>query len=818
MISLKSKKDKKKMMKGGSITNPEEKKLIFDALFQLCDSIIEDTDFKQFGDFKDANQISNNNYNYLYLIFKYFFGLLFTNIFTSEYDDDKNNIQLFQKLSKYFNIYYNNIRGTANPIFDDNYCKDLKIIFNVENINNLQLNDMQTVGKTYTLYSYFKRAIYELFKLGGFKLKYNNTDYLNFRIQLQSDILCNDIINSCLFDKYYVQSLLVPLYNFILENYSFNEFLSFIKSLNNIDIIADYKNLYEGYIKNRNSNDSIDKILTIFNKHFKNIFKSTLFKEKDLTLEDNLRKVLNKSISIGSQKLSPSDNDYLTKKAFEYQSKLLSSSDIFDLLLSGLEAFKYYNSLNDFDNSINIIKKILDIKFTDTNITNSKQFNQLNLLLALLYYYSANKKVATIEYFNFKYINNLLLAVYYFNKYFTDMSSKQTDIDNQNIKDLIANATKDYNEFELNILTIYVELIKEVCNFVNDDKFKTASEFDKRQLLQLLFIAYTFYKQIDSISITATDTIDDNHKPIIHPLKEKQTNGTAEYNKLFKKISKESKDNLLFLLTAEIKKFTTIELMRLFFFRNQTASSLDEIQNKIQDVSLQNYYKEYFNEKTTNFKTNIFSEILKFDKNDNQKLPYGLDVLFSIYKYNIQIPSEPTDQPQDDKYKSHVLEVFKDKVKYKEQFEFFKTLLNVFYMNISVLYYNLFIDNQQLFEDFKKEIKSNSNFDESKINKKEILDIVFKEENKADIISKFIYHLRTLFQENKEINSNNIQFLLILFNNLYTSNEDDLMNFLCAMYGKLFNITINNPLQSNPIVSGVPPLAPPPVPPPVPPP
>ena len=34
MISLKSKKDKKKMMKGGSITIPDEKKLIFDALFR----------------------------------------------------------------------------------------------------------------------------------------------------------------------------------------------------------------------------------------------------------------------------------------------------------------------------------------------------------------------------------------------------------------------------------------------------------------------------------------------------------------------------------------------------------------------------------------------------------------------------------------------------------------------------------------------------------------------------------------------------------------------------------------------------------------
>lgn len=798
MISLKSKKDKKKMMKGGSITNPDEKKLIFDALFQLCDSIIEDTDFQQFSDFKDANQIIYNNYNYLYLILKYFFGLLFTNIFTDELADSKNNIDLFKKLSKYFNIYYNNIRGTTSPTIDDNYCRDFKIFFNSDNITDFELTNMENAGQSYTLYSYFKRAIYELFKTGGFKLKYNNnTSYLNFRIQLQSDILCNNINNSCLFDKYYVQSLLVHLYNFILENYSFNDFLSFIKSLNNIDITADYKNKYEDYIQIRNPNDSIDKILTIFNKHFKNIFKSTLFKEKDLTLEDNLRKVLNKSTGISSEKLSTSDKDYLTKKAFEYQSKFLSSSDNSDLLLSGLEAFKYYNSLNDLDNSINIIKKILDIEFGDTKITNSKQYNQLNLLLALLYYNSANKNVATIEDFNFKYINNLLLAIYYFNKYFTDISNKQTDIDNQSIKDLIANATKDYNEFELNILTIYVELIKQVCNFV--EKYNTTSDFDKRQLLQLLFIAYTFYKQIDIIN--STNDINTNLIPIIYPLKEKQTDGTAEYNKLLKSISKESKDNLLSLLTAEIKKFTTIELMRLFFFRNETASSGNEIQNKINELKLQNYYDEYFDKNTTNFKTNIFSEILNFDKNKNQKLPYGLDVLFSIYKYDVQIPSEPTDKEQEDNYKSHVLEVFKDKDKYKEQFEFFKTLLNVFYMNISVLYYNLFISKPQLFEDLKKEIENNTKIDETKIKKKEILDIVFKEENKADIISNFIYHLRILFQENKEINSNNIQFLLILFNNLYTSNEYDLMNFLCAMYSKLFNITINNPLQSDRIAS-----------------
>jgi len=242
--------------------------------------------------------------------------------------------------------------------------------------------------------------------------------------------------------------------------------------------------------------------------------------------------------------------------------------------------------------------------------------------------------------------------------------------------------------------------------------------------------------------------------------------------------------------------------MRLFFFRNDITSS-DEIQKKINDLKLQNYYDEYFEKNKTNFKTNIFSEILNFDKNKNQKLPYALDVLFSIYKYDVQIPSEPTDKIEEDNYKSHVLEVFKDKDKdkYKEQFEFFKTLLNVFYMNISVLYYNLFIGNPQLFEDFKKEIESKTNIDETKIKKKQILDIVFKEENKADIISNFIYHLRTLFQDNKEINSENIQFLLILFNNLYTSNEYDLMNFLCAMYSKLFNIKINNPLQSDRIAS-----------------
>jgi len=107
MISLKSKKDKKKMMKGGSITNPEEKKLIFDALFQLCDSIIEDTDFQQFNEtiqikenYYQNNSSYNLKYNYLYFTFKYLFGLLFDNGINKQLP----NKELLEKMYDYIII------------------------------------------------------------------------------------------------------------------------------------------------------------------------------------------------------------------------------------------------------------------------------------------------------------------------------------------------------------------------------------------------------------------------------------------------------------------------------------------------------------------------------------------------------------------------------------------------------------------------------------------------------------------------------------------------------------------------------------------
>ena len=98
-------------------------------------------------------------------------------------------------------------------------------------------------------------------------------------------------------------------------------------------------------------------------------------------------------------------------------------------------------------------------------------------------------------------------------------------------------------------------------------------------------------------------------------------------------------------------------------------------------------------------------------------------------------------------------------------------------MNISILYYNLFIGNPKLFNEIKDKI-------ENKKNKKDLENMEIKEENKAEIISKFMYHLKLLFEKEKEITYDNILFLMILFNNLYTSSEDDLKKFMIAMYNK----------------------------------
>lgn len=126
-------------------------------------------------------------------------------------------------------------------------------------------------------------------------------------------------------------------------------------------------------------------------------------------------------------------------------------------------------------------------------------------------------------------------------------------------------------------------------------------------------------------------------------------------------------------------------------------------------------------------------------------------------------------------------------------------------MNISILYYNLFLGNSKLFQILKdnlKDKKISNNF----IDKDELFNMEFKEENKGNIIFIFMKHLRILFQT--EITYDNIQFLLILFNNLYTSNEDDLIKFITAMYNKLFNIEINTPPPPPPprVISSSPPI------------
>ncbi len=828
MISLKSKKDKKKIMKGGSITDPLEKKLIFDALFDLYHAILNDSDYIRFSDKVTLNKYFSQvdiKTTYLYFIFKYFFALLYQHIIPSNI----TNSELIKKMYNFLiilNYRYEikkcneltkefkpvSIFTPTNPmvpqqimqeqlVMNENEIPILKsvekIYFDMQNVN-LEIYSFQNRDYMIDLYSIFLNQI----KLVNSDpthvvFKYTDDKMYEFNIlpALQSDLFKEFMFkqgeNMYIYENTNIQELIIIIYNFIIENYDFNEFKNFISSL--LINISDDDNYF--YLKIKMN--KMRQFYGIFKKVFDDVFKPKI-ENKDNALEAKLYKVINKSIGTATD-VSVSNKDYLRKKALDFQSKcfeLIDNNNFNeDLLLFALECFKYYYSLDDFKNAINIIEKILDLNF-DQALKNTLEFNKLYLILALLYYYLAdkNKDIKDIDEFNNKYINNILLAIYYFNKYFININTNTSSTTNTNISDIITNATKNYDISELNILIIYNELIKIICDFIK--VYVVNNDDNSRKLLQLLLLAYTFYKQIDGINIDTLKSLDSSTStlrvnPIIYPLIDNPS--LLKYKNLLKLIEKDNKETLLDLLTLEIKKIDTISLIRLFFFR--TPENTDFFFNqKIIDIKRVNAYNNYFNSDKSDLIDNIFNEILKFNDNDNGKLPYGLDILFSVYKYNYQIPLEPSDEMQKDKYKNYVLEVFKtkDNPEFKEQYEFFKTLLNIFYMNISVLYYNLFLGNTKLFQDLQNLIKTNQNINNKKINKSEIINIEFKEENKASIISTFMYHLKLLFQDISEINYENIQFLLILFNNLYTSNEDDLMKFIYAMYNKLFNIDKTN--------------------------
>jgi hypothetical protein len=831
MISLKSKKDKKKIMKGGSITDPLEKKLIFDALFDLYHAILNDKEYIQFIDtviLKSGFSPIDMKSTYLYFIFKYFFALLYQNIIPQTI----SNSELIKKMYNFLiilNYRYEtkqcnelktevkpvNIFTPTNPmvpqqvfqehrVLEENEITVLKsvekIYFDMQNLN-LEIYSFENMNVMIELYSFFLNQI----KLVNSQpthvvFKYSADKMYEFNIlpALQSDLFKEFMFkegeNMYIYENTNIQELIIIIYNFIIENYDLNDLKNFISSL--VINISDEDNKF--YFLNKMN--KMRQFYGIFKKVFDNVFKPKI-ENKDNALETKLYKVINKSIGTATD-VPITNKDYLRKKALDFQSKcfeLIDNNNFNeDLLLFALECFKYYYSLDDFKNAIDIIEKILNLNF-DQVLKDTSEFNKLYLILALLYYYFADKNKDTkdtkdIDEFNNKYINNILLAIYYFNKYFKNINTNISSTTNTNISDIITNATKNYDIAELNILIIYNELINIICDFIKD--YKVSNDDDSRKLLQLLLLAYTFYKQIDGITIeflkskdSSTSTLRVN--PIIYPLIDNAS--VLKYKNLSKLIEKDNKERLLYLLISHIKSFDTISLIRLFFFRTPEKDN-SFFSQKIIDIGKVNAYTDYFNSDKSDLKDNIFNEILKFNDNDNGKLPYGLDILFSVYKYNYQIPLEPSDEMQKDKYKNYVLEVFKtkDNPEFKEQYEFFKTLLNIFYMNISVLYYNLFLGNTKLFQDLQNLIKTNQNINNKKINKSEIINIEFKEENKASIISTFMYHLKLLFQDISEINYENIQFLLILFNNLYTSNEDDLMKFIYAMYNKLFNIDKTN--------------------------
>jgi len=820
MISLKSKKKSMKF-KGGSIDDPKQKKLIFDALFDLYNAIINDTGFIQFADIKEITIINNKltiNQNikntYLYFVFKYFFGLLFENIIPSDID----NQDLLKKMDKYIfiiNQYYNRINSqyietSQKPIqvynpatgFSVQQMQEVselkdKEISCLKNSHRIFFDFTKTLTFTYgdeddkkfifNLYSHFKIAIKHI--LTEQQSIYINDNKAYIYSRLLTDLFSDKINNINLFtyDETQIYSLITIIYNFIIENYTFDKFTEVINSLN----FSFMTNDIEFY--NLNNMDKMTDFIKIFIVNFNKTFKAKIGEKNNEFEEKLIRSFSNSSIKLPNQ----IEKDYLRKKALYYQTivfDLIDNNELnFNLILNALECIKYFNSLNEFENSINIIKNLLELNF---DFKDNLEFNKLNLILALLYYYYANKNYANIDnldiddFYN-KYITNIILAIYYFNIYFSSIETNTSSLNNQKITDIISIITKDYNEKELNILVIYNELIKNINNYkyFKNSELTNLDDNKKRKLLQILLLAYTYYKQLMSIDINIDNG---SNKYIIYPLKD---NGNKDNNKkLSKLLEKENTDELLNLLIKLLTNFKTIELLRLFFFRTHTEPN-DFFIDKMQELNIIGSYNTYLTTDDTS-KTklidNIYDEILNFDKDKN--LPHALDVLLSIHKYEFLIPKIPSDETQTPEYKSYILEVFnsENKEQYKEQYEFFKTLLNVFYMNISILYYNLFLGNPKLFQTLKdnlKDKKISNNF----IDKDELFDMDFKEENKGNIIFIFMKHLRILFQTQNEITYDNIQFLLILVNNLYTSNENDLINFITAIYNKLFNIIINTP-------------------------
>jgi hypothetical protein len=812
MISLKSKKKSMKF-KGGSIDDPKQKKLIFDALFDLYNAIINDTRFIKFTDTKDiiiSGEVGNIKNikleiknTYLYFAFKYFFGLLFDNIIPSNID----NFELLKKMDKYiflidshYEIFKHKSEGppidnglttlidAEKPILKDIY----RVFFDFrQQLKFTSQNDNSTTLE-FNLYSYFKTVI-KYILTDTQKIFIDDKKYEIYS-RLLTDLFSDKINNKNLFtyDETQIYSLITIIYNFIIENYTFDKFTEIINSLN----FSFMTNDIEFY--NLNNMNNMNSFIKIFIDNFNKTFKAKIGEKNNEFEEKLIRSFSNPSITPLTQK----EKDYLRKKALYYQTivfDLIDNNELnFDLILNALECIKYFNSLNEFENSINIIKNLLELNF---DFKDNLEFNKLNLILALLYYYYANKNYANIDnldiddFYN-KYITNIILAIYYFKIYFTYIKTKTSSLNNQKITDIISIITKDYNENELNILVIYNQLIRNISKYkyFENNELVRLDDNKKRKLLQILLLAYTYYKQLIFITNIKGD-IGDNDKYIIYPLTNIERDKNARiFSKLSKLLEKENTDELLNLLIILLTNFKTIELLRLFFFRTHTEPNSFFI-DKMQELDITGNYNRYLtidDTSKTKLIDNVYEEILNFDKDKN--LPHALDILLSIHKYEFLIPKIPSDEIQKPEYNSYILEVFNtdNKEKYKEQYEFFKTLLNVFYMNISILYYNLFLGNPKLFQTLKDNFKSEK-ISNDFIDKNELFNMEFKEENKGNIIFIFMKHLRILFQTQNEITYDNIQFLLILVNNLYTSNENDLINFITAMYNKLFNIIINIP-------------------------
>jgi len=846
MISLKSKKSKN--IKGGALLD-EDKKLIFDALFLLLKNIYDNDSFKNMNYNDNINisdiTISDSTTNkvivydfkmtYLYFIFKYFLSLLFKILI----DKTISNKDLFKKIEKLIVIisaktkklsvndscaqqsdlqqyhlmypYFTNTHFFQQQPATYTNQKEIDItlyyyntFFNFYIFKDIQFYNNQSDSTEINMYTIFLNSIKFINLMNEYYI--NNTKlYLFF--SLQTDLYKAISYKSenqiekifYIYNQYDIESLIIIIYNFIIDNVTnFEDFITKCKDFS-FKLTQDDINKYTSNQYNLNQ-EVLNNLFILFNNLFTQVFIKKLNEKKDKQEKEKMEKEeitkfsanmlfeANTNTDPKIKGLLYSEIDKLYKKIHDIPqntSNLIFGGDLSltEKIENYILIYSYYNALNEFHIAIQIIKKIIDEDTFKTVVNSNVILNELYLLLAYYYYkvaiqYNINSDVNDL--FD-SYINNLLLCIKYLNIY-----SSNNTFDNLiefKIADRIIKLTTDKFKFDtINVIEIYKLLINEICDIINL-KEEDIKEGD-RNLLFLLEFAYRIYKLFFDLNQEKFTYI------------QKKVN---DYD-LSKHLNDDIKKILLNKIIEQIKKFNSLELLRIFFFKKDSKNysklyDIDETRKyenffndnePQQEKRPQNLYQSYF------ISSNIFTEILKFNK-DNY-YPLGFDVLLSVYKYSHQISDSPTEESLIRNYRNYLLDVIEtDKETDKEQKEYLKTLLNTFYMNISVLFYNLFISNESAkFNDLKKQILG-VDVTPDKAKAKEIQDdfkkLELEEKNKSNIILTFIKHLKTLFKSSDQDDKNRIEFMMILFNHIYTCNKNDILKFISAMYNKLLDYT-----------------------------